>query len=375
MSKETEKEALIEHIRPFREEFKPLYLEYFSTLCMRYNPALINENIVSLSLTLYENLFKSDNEIKKFREELFANAKFDNDMIGILLHKSLFYLLEQYVVYIQKEKIPAQTEALIGLLSRFTELIEKEENIHTHLFFGELENSFDRTVSTTNTIIDIFKKIKEEEGLVQFSNLYQGVPISCDAYVIDVDSERVTFQTERLQEIAMKLDGQAFIIKNKYFSKHIKADILYSDFMRNTVTLHHFMYLLNMPALQRKNVRVHPDIVAKVYLYQSDNMETSGRLYDLSSQGLGVLSSENNGVNIGAKVLVKFNLSTAKEENLEQIEVEAKVINIFEYKESFRYCMEITPNKEMSQKITHYIRKREKEIIQNLEDELKAYTI
>ena len=102
---------------------------------------------------------------------------------------------------------------------------------------------------------------------------------------------------------------------------------------------------------------------------------TSGRLYDLSSHGLGVLSNENNGVHTGAKVSVTFELSTAKEESLESIEVEAKVIHIFEYKDTFRYCMQILPNKEMSQKIAQYIRKREKEIIKNLEDELKEYII
>ena len=130
-----------------------------------------------------------------------------------------------------------------------------------------------------------------------------------------------------------------------------------------------------MPALQRESVRVHPDIVATVYLHQFGGCETSGRLYDLSMHGLGVLSNQNNGVFSGAKVFVSFDLSTAKEESTDKIEVEAEVINIIQYKDSYRYCMRIFPDIQMSEKIVQYINQREKEIIQNLEDELKEYII
>lgn len=271
MNKEADKEVFLEHITPFLETFKSLYQQHFIALCIQYNPTLRHDEATSLALAIYENLFKKESEIIRLREELFFNKQYDRIMVGFLVYKSLFSLFEHYIEYAKRKKILVQTERLIGYIGYFISLIEKEESIHSHLVFEEIETSF----KTTNTILEIFHKIKEEEGVVQFSNLYQGVPISCNAFIVEVNSESVTFQTERLQEIAMKLDGQAFIIKNDYFSKHIKAEILYSNFLRNTVTLHNFMYLLNMPALQRKNVRVHPDIVAKVYLHQSDNRETS----------------------------------------------------------------------------------------------------
>ena len=219
--------------------------------------------------------------------------------------------------------------------------------------------------------------MKNEGKRVQFLNLYQGVPISCEGDIISIDGESVTFQTERLQEIAMKLDGQAFIIKNDYFTKHIKADIVYSNFMTNTVTLNNFIYLLNMPALQREFIRVHPDIVAKVFLHQFGNLQTSGRLYDLSMNGLGVVSNDNNGIFVGAKVLVEFELNSASvaTEGDRRIEVQGEVINVIEYKDSYRYCMRIFPNREMSQKILHYITQREHEILEDLKNELKEYIV
>jgi len=55
------------------------------------------------------------------------------------------------------------------------------------------------------------------------------------------------------------------LCKNEYFSKHLKADIVYSNFQNGTVVLTNFIYLLNMPALQREFIRVHPDIIAKAF--------------------------------------------------------------------------------------------------------------
>ena len=74
-------------------------------------------------------------------------------------------------------------------------------------------------------------------------------------------------------------------------------------------------------------------------------------------------------------MFVSFDLSTAQEESADKIEVEAEVINIIQYKDSYRYCMRIFPDIQTSEKIVHYINQREKEIIQNLEDELKEYII
>lgn len=369
------KEPFLEHVSFFLEEFEPYFLDYFLSSCLNYGSTLSTEEMRWAGLSIYENLFKCDASVEGLREDLLVKMHHDGIMIGFLVNKSMFYLVENYLEFVKNRGVVSQIEHLISCLSRFINLIENEVCAHPSVAFRPLDVHLRETFVSPNSIIEILQKIQDEKGSVQFSNLYQGVPVSCAAKITSVEGETVTFQTERLQEIAMKLDGKAFIIKNDYFSKHIKADILYSNFINNTVTLHNFMYLLNMPALQRKSIRVHPDIVAKVYLNQSDSLETSGRLYDLSLHGLGVLSSENNGVHVGAKVGVSFDLSTAKEESLETISIEAEVVNIFENRDSFRYCMQIFPDKEMKKKILSYITKREKEIIQNLEDELKEYII
>lgn len=114
-----------------------------------------------------------------------------------------------------------------------------------------VESQFNAPKTANNVIIEGFQTLKETSGKVQFYNLYQGIPISCHAEIISVQDDSATFKLDLLQEIAMKLDGQAFILKNDVFTKHIKADIVYSNFLTKTVMLENFTYLLNMPALER----------------------------------------------------------------------------------------------------------------------------
>jgi hypothetical protein len=370
-----EKEHFLTHSTLFLDTFEPDYVEYFSVLCVQYDKSISQEDAQQMALSIYTNFRKCDFTIHDLREDVLLKMREDGVMIGFLISRSLFYMLEKYILFCQEKAIPSTVEILIACVSRFMNVLECKVSSKCVESVASFELSSDTSLISSNSIIETFQAIKDEGKTVQFLNLYQGVPIICDASIVTIEGESVSFQTDRLQEIAMKLDGQAFVIKDGHFSRHLKADILYSNFLTNTVVLHNFIYLLNMPALQREFVRVHPDIVAKVYLHHEGERETSGRLYDLSLNGLGVLSTQNNGIFPGATVMVGFDLSTLKIESLERIEVEAEVMNIIENKGSYRYCMRIFPEKQMHDKIMSYIKHREKEIIQNLEDELKEYIV
>lgn len=369
------KEKFLSQSALFLEEFEPVYIEFFASLCVNYDNAIAKDEAREIALSIYRNLFKCNFTIQGLREDLLIKMRHDGVMIGFLINRSMFYLIENYIKFAKKKKISPQVELLISCVSRFINVLESEVSDKYNASLGEFDFQGGEISFASNSIIETFQKMKDEGQKLQFLNLYQGVPIISEAEIVSIDGENVSFHMDHLQEIAMKLDGRAFIIKNDYFSKHLKADIVYSNFMTNTVVLHNFIYLLNMPALQREFVRVHPDIVAKVYLHQFGNVETTGRLYDLSLSGLGVLSAENNGMFVGARVLVAFDLNSSKEEAPDKIEVEAEVMNIIEAKGAYRYCMRIYPEKEMNDKITAYIAQREKEIIQNLEDELKVYIV
>ncbi|MFW9626703.1 MAG: PilZ domain-containing protein [Sulfurospirillum sp.] len=383
MEKETvsqsDKEKFLATSALFLKEFEASFVDYFVCLCSSYDKAITKEESKKIALNIYQGLFKCDYDISELREDLFIRMHEDGIMIGFLINRSMFYLIENYISFTREHGIPLQVELLIGCLSHFINLIENEVTPKVCNSTAAFDISFSDDVmfSPTNNIIDAFYQMKEEKQNIVFLNLYKGVPISSEASIVEIEGENVTFRIDKLQEIAMKLDGQAFIVKNNYFNKHLKADIVYNNFQANTVVLTNFIYLLNMPALQREFIRVHPDIVAKVFLHQFGNLQTSGRLYDLSMNGLGVVSNDNNGIFVGAKVLVEFELNSASvaTEGDRRIEVQGEVINVIEYKDSYRYCMRIFPNREMSQKILHYITQREHEILEDLKNELKEYIV
>ena len=362
----------------FLKEFEEKFVNYFTDVYVSNDKISTKEDAREIALDIYQGIFKCDADILTLKEDLLIRMRHNDLLIGFLTNRSMFYLIKEYIAYAKEHDMALQTELFIDCISQFLNLFENQITPKVSNFTKPLDVasfSDDVMFSPTNTIIEAFQHIKEENQSVMLLNLYKGVPISSEAAVLDIEGDNVTFKIDQLQEIAMKLDGQAFIVKNNYFSKHLKADIVYTNFQANTIVLTNFMYLLNMPALQREFIRVHPDIIAKVFLHQFGNLQTSGRLYDLSMNGLGVVSSENNGMFVGAKVLIEFELNSASvvKEGDRTIEVQGEVINIIEYQDSYRYCMRIFPDHTMSDKILHYITLREYEILEDLNNELKEY--
>lgn len=363
----------------FIEEFEADFVDYFACLCVNYDCTVVKEEARTIASMIYSRLFQCEKELEALQEDFFTHLREDGVMIGFLVSRSMLYLMEKYIEFCKAHAIVPQLELLLGCVGRFMNFLENDITPKVDHVTGmfDVQLGDDITLTPSNNIIDAFTRMKALDEKIIFLNLYKGVPISSEATIIEIEGENVTFEIDRLQEIAMKLDGQAFIVKNNYLSKHLKADIVYSNFKRNTITLTNFIYLLNMPALQREFVRVHPDIIADVYLHQFDNLQTRGRLYDLSMSGLGVVSDENNGVFIGAKVFISFELNNSMgvTEEEKKIELQGEVINIIEYKNSFRYCMRIFPDHVMSERILHYITQREKEILEDLDKELNEYVV
>ena len=169
----------------------------------------------------------------------------------------------------------------------------------------------------------------------------------------------------------MKMEGVAYILRDHNFDKYIKADIKNHEFLKGKIILENFRYLLNMPATNREFVRVHPDIMAKVKLSSSSDLVTHGKLFDLSLNGIGVVSEENNGIYAGARIEIWFDLKL--DNKLETIRVDGEVLNIIEYKDSYRYCIKIFPKAKIEDKIKKYVKLREAEILNSLDKESSNY--
>jgi hypothetical protein len=368
-------EELLRDMSPFLESFQSKFVGYFVSLSRSYYKIFSSEDLECVAKEVYSQIINTNLNITCEEESLFIDMRKEGVMIGFLINRAMLYFLENFIKHIQ-EKEPNNCKHIETMVVSITHFINYfEAHICDRYKLQPIELNFDHKDNFIigNNIVDIFKKIKKEGKKIQFFNLYKGVPISHSATIVDIDGEDIVFATDAIQEVAMKMDGTAYIMKDSNFTKHIKADIVYNNFFNNTVVLNNFTYLLNMPASQREFVRVHPNVCAHVSLNGGKGTLTKGKLFDLSLHGLGVVSEENHGLFAGAKIDVAFSLpfNDTKEEFL--INTSGEILNIVEYSDSYRYCIKIFPKLEEEEKIIQYVKEREEEIVNNLEELLSDY--
>ena len=360
--------------KDFIEEFQPTFVKYFVNLCQSYDKFYSHETLEEVANIVYKDIFVVDIFTTTFEKDIFKEMLEDGVMIGFLINRSMFFLLENFVKDAKKDgKCKEHIETIITCITEYISQFEKhiyDKNRPQPLYvnFDTLDN-----FSSGSNILDIFKDMRDRGDEVIFFNLYKGIPIQHKAIIIDIGDSEVVFRTMQTQEIAMKLEGVAYILKDGNFNKYLKADIVYNNFSNNTVVLNNFTYLLNMPAAGREFNRVHPEIMAEVSLSSDKELITKGKLFDLSVNGLGVVSEENNGIYTGAKISLDFTLEVLSLDEKNYICVEAEVLNIIEYSNSYRYCIKIFPKADTEDKIIKYVKDREVEILDSLNKNLEDY--
>ena len=355
----------------FRYEFKPKFIQYFVDLSASYDKFYSPETMKEVANVIYQDLFDTDTFIITLDKDISKEILEDGVMIGFLISRSMFFLLENYLKYINesensKECMQNMLVFITDYINMFEKQLYKNKLQPLHLNFDTTDN-----LTATNGVFTTFKEIKDKGEEVTFFNLYKGIPIKHKATIIDIGDDEVSFRTIQTQEVAMKIDGMACILKDNNFDKYIKADIAYNNFANNTVVLRNFTNILNMPAISREFVRVHPDVMVKVTLNHDEELTTVGKLFDLSINGLGVISEENNGIYAGAKIHISFPLETINKNY--HIDVEGEILNIIEYSSSYRYCIKIYPEAEEKEKIKDYVETREIDILNNLNKEVDFY--
>ncbi len=315
-----------------------------------------------LTFFISKNLLKEKFDLNSLDENLISKIRQNSDFFSFLISKSAFFYLSRIDAKICKTALIKVENFLL----KFEELINMVTWKDNSFIGFDNDSSF---LYSSNNIIDTFKRIKKDGESIVFMNLYKGVPVKSKAFVVDINDGAVTFKLENeLQGIAMKIDGKAFILTNDYFSKYIKADISYINFLDKSVVLENFIYLLNMPTAEREYIRVYPDILAKVMLNTKDEVAIEGKLFDLSENGLGVASEECSNLQAGYDVNVSFDLDTYRCEK-----INGKVMNIIKYDNSYKYCIKIFPNRTAKKQIVNYVQRREDEIVLELKNELSNY--
>ena len=366
----------------FLKEFEPLFEDFFTSLCTKFDPTIEAHSAKEMASALTQSLLNTQ-DAPLLYGKLFLALSQDHPSIDFVIQKSMVYLLEHSVLFAQTHSLPLNIAPLCERLYQLIDTLALPANalslqsdaldyddvmgkMPSKAFQSDLSD--DVLLSPRYEMMNIFQQmLVENQKNIYCLSLYEGIPISSEATVVEILDANVTFQMSPLQEIAMLLENQAFLVKNSYFPNHLKADIVHIDFKTNHVTLTNFRYVQSMPALQREGVRVYPSKTSTIALYQSDTFYLNGILHDISTQGLSILSNEKEGLHAGEDVLLEFELQD------EKVSINGKVVNIISYTNSFRYCIHIVPNEGISQMIANYIEQREKEIIAKLQMELQKY--
>ncbi len=359
----------LNEIDNFTKDFESKFVDYFVSLILSHNEIYL-EDVEDVARFIYRDAFRPEEPFVSQEKDFFEDLNKNSAFISLIISKSMLFFLKNYI------KVPGhnQQDELITYLENYEENFENTINDKCKVKENYISFGSNDGFVIGNSICDIFKKLKDNDEEITFFNLYEGLPISSKATIIDIDfdNDEVVFRYEKIQEIVMKMEGVAYILKDEHFSKYIKADIVYHDFYDSTVTLKNFIYLLNMPASEREFIRVPPNIPAKVNLSERKDIRTEGKLFDLSINGLGVISETNHGLYVGAKVDINFELYSYEKEMHDDVVAYGEILDIIPYEDSYRYCVLIYPRGDAAEVIKKYVKSREQEIMKSLNFRLLA---
>ena len=218
----------------FLDNFRQDFIEYFDLICTRYEFDIDRSDTKMIAVGLLNNLFNEEGISYALPDDIILEMKKNKTNLGFLVNRSIIYIYKKYVLFMKKQGKTDlfYIENLLQRLNNFSNFIENSiedtiEDYNTKVGFGNQNQIY-----SSNNIINIFGKMKKYNRKIRFMNLYQGMPISHQGSIVKIDGDSITFKLENeLQKIAMKLEGKAYIMEDKYLDRYIKADISHIDFL------------------------------------------------------------------------------------------------------------------------------------------------
>lgn len=258
----------------------------------------------------------------------------------------------KFCTKIPEPKQERYKEFLNNAIARFDDVFELNESF-------ELPKIEDESEQKTNTISfgengielfgDIFDELKKAQQLNQklkLLNLYKGVNIKSDAEILDIKEQNLYLKLDLMQILAMREEGNAFILKDNTISSDIMAKISNFDFAASSVILHDFVRSTKTAAVLRRYARVHPRITTPVILRSNDGTTLHAKLFDISEGGLGAVSEQSTFWGKREPLNASFELEINGQNK--QISINVELVVALNYQGSMRYCCEITDTNQAS---------------------------
>lgn len=216
----------------------------------------------------------------------------------------------------------------------------------------------------------LFREILEKKDTIKLMNVFQGVPITYEAAIVEIRGAEIRVLTHPLQLICIRHQKETFI---SYQSLIYKAMALSTDMQRETVLLTNFE--LTREVGFRKCIRVEPLKPVKVCLCtDKPGSNPNGLLtsmVDISINGMAVCMNSFlfniSALECGDKVGLKFNLFDPGTEAFNNIQARAILRNITSTSDkTIRLGFEFLSNAANEGVITHFVAQRQKNALKEL---------
>ncbi len=349
---------LLEEYKNFFEKYELNFVANTLEILKKKNQRFdINDSHKSFIHNLYKSLFiKKDfeNFILKNLNILYELKESNINFIHIL-DKSFLIMTNAFLKKLIKE------EYSISKLKKFISLCE---------FYLEYLNY--HMNEPIEFILNLPKEIKNyylSNTKLYLLSVYKGIPIShaTHIYTINEDKKIVEVEANYYQLIAAKFNKSIYILEPKT-NKTFKA-VISEIYPKRKI-----LELINIEKIKRaypkRNfIRVQPNRDIEAKLLKNNTLEI-GTIYDLSIKGVSIIFDKKLNLEIGDYVKIKFNLDIDNEEQSFKFEAELKSITKLN-ENTYRYHFYFEPTPQEENLLEKYIIKREKEIINELQNFLQ----
>lgn len=373
-----DKEFIRENCLIILNSIKSDFQNYAKEKCGEYKKAKVDEyDLADFCSAMFLSLTSEKLDINSLYNTLkimFEDVLFQRYFLLCMISR-LHYAFSKKIFVLKRADLD------IGILHLFNitnEIYNEILNLHEQKQLQERQkttiNIQSNGFSLFENIIDNLNRVKNTSNKLHFLNLYDGVKVECEGSIISIEQDTVVCKVNLMQILAMKQEGNAYILQDDNLPQHLKANIISIDIKNSTILLGNFSRQAKMPAKDRRFSRVHPNKFTKVTLCNEADVCLIGKLYDISEGGMGVVSSENVGFKNSQVITAKFSLVMPKTLEEFDLELKFKLVVALNYQGSMRYCFEIVDrNQNGISKLIEFSRQREEETLKDLQDKLNLY--
>jgi hypothetical protein len=216
-----------------------------------------------------------------------------------------------------------------------------------------------------NEITTQLLQLYHDSRPVKFTNIYQGIPISCTGNILKVEEDRVTFNISRYQGLCLKLEGRT-IIHSDFLTRKFQAETVQVDLKNETAVLTNFEPA-DFSIESRLHIRVETNKPINALL--SNTIEVNVKVTEVSINGLALYirraNYESKYFSKGKKANIEFDFISKSTGKKQQVHMEGIIrsVNMTRDLLFYRLGIETMPSYKNEMILREYIDNRQEEIL------------